>query len=378
MFSKPQHYVLPLFALLLFACEPETLTAPTPADAETAQLETRLAEIEADFDAELVAMEAEWSAWPKAATVTVPAGSSDALAAAIAEAGENGTVVLAAGMHTESATVMIPHRIRLRGEDGAVLVFDSGPFEGTGIIEVGLHVQGAPRTLIQNLEMRVTGAVGGAAILFERSDFSAALRNTITDYQFGILIQHSDRVYAIRNEIAASPLWQTGEITQSFGMIVINGRQARIYSNKLSGGITGVWACDRNGYLAGNELFGNLEGIILCRVPVEYNYTLPNGDVMFAEVSGAGWSVFSNDAHDNIQFGYQIIDGANRNFIVKNTASNNGQASYEFAGETGRFGLPNNAPTTFGNTAWIDKEDTYLDCGEENRIFGGEFVELCL
>ncbi len=367
-----------LLALLFVACTPEPLSSPTTADVETAQLEAQLAEIEADFDAELVSMEAEWNAWPKAATVTVPAGSSDALAAAIAEAGENGTVILAAGMHTESATVMIPHRIRLRGEAGAVLVFDSNPYEATGIIEVGLHVRDAPRTLIQNLEMRVAGTVGGAAILFERSDFSAALRNKITDYQFGILIQYSDRVYAIRNEIAVSTLWQSGEISQSFGIIVINGVQVRIYSNKLSGGITGAWACDRNGYLAGNDLFGNLEGIILCRVPVEYNYGLPNGDVMFAEFSGAGWSVFNNHAYDNIQFGYQIIDGANRNFIVKNKASNNGEASYEFAGETGRFGLPLPAPTTFENVAWLNKGDTYLDCGEGNRIYGGVFVELCL
>ncbi|MCP4452193.1 MAG: hypothetical protein GY809_12075, partial [Planctomycetes bacterium] len=39
-----------------------------------------------------------------AVTVTVPAGSVDQLAAAIAEAGPGGEVVLAAGVHTISGT----------------------------------------------------------------------------------------------------------------------------------------------------------------------------------------------------------------------------------------------------------------------------------
>ncbi|MCB9070360.1 MAG: hypothetical protein H6629_21500 [Calditrichae bacterium] len=42
-------------------------------------------------------------------TVTIPAGSNDALQTAIDAVGEKGTVRLAAGMHTESGTVMITH-----------------------------------------------------------------------------------------------------------------------------------------------------------------------------------------------------------------------------------------------------------------------------
>ncbi|MEM6394873.1 MAG: hypothetical protein AAF741_00900 [Bacteroidota bacterium] len=90
--------------------------------------------------------------------------------------------------------------------------------------------------------------------------FKAYLPHILLRPYIGILVENSDRTYAIRNEIAASTLWQTQTtIVQSFGIVVANGSFARIYSNDLSGGITGVWACGRLGTMAGNEFFGGIE-----------------------------------------------------------------------------------------------------------------------
>src|SRR5688572_18640721 len=46
-------------------------------------------------------------------TVTLPAGSVDGLAAAIAAAGPGGRVLVKSGAHTESGPVVIPHTLLL-------------------------------------------------------------------------------------------------------------------------------------------------------------------------------------------------------------------------------------------------------------------------
>lgn len=61
------------------------------------------------------------------AQVTLPAGSVDALAAAIAAAGNNGTVIVESGMHVESAQVVINSRVSIVGEPGAVLQVATTP-----------------------------------------------------------------------------------------------------------------------------------------------------------------------------------------------------------------------------------------------------------
>ena len=362
-----------LFSTILFltACQKEAVVEPFPTTPSQEILTAQLAEHEAILNAELAELEAELEGTARS-QVVLPAGSVDGLAAAIAEAGPGGTVLIESGLHSESGTVLIEHQVSLIGEEDAVLIFDTEPIEILGYVEPALHFRNAPRSLVRGINFEVAGPVGGAAIIVEDSDRTVINRCSMEEFQFGIMIQNSDWVYAIRNTIAASPLWLTQTtIFQSFGIVVVNGQRARVYSNTLSGGITGIWACDRRGYIVGNEFFGNLEGIILCKVPSEYNYLLPNGDLMAAEFSGEKWAVFYNDSHDNFDYGYQIIDGAASNFLVQNTASDNLSGAYEFAGETTRFGLTNPSPTSANNIAWIGNGDSYLDCGLDNQIVGG-------
>ncbi len=57
--------------------------------------------------------------------VEIPAGSADALAAAIAEVRDGGVVLLRSGQHTESRTVTVDHRVKIVGEPGAILIADT-------------------------------------------------------------------------------------------------------------------------------------------------------------------------------------------------------------------------------------------------------------
>ena len=57
--------------------------------------------------------------------IVVPAGSNNALAQALQDAGEGGIVYLRSGLHTESAGIVISKRVILIGEIGAVLKIKS-------------------------------------------------------------------------------------------------------------------------------------------------------------------------------------------------------------------------------------------------------------
>ena len=371
MHKTPTHYWLPLLALLLFACEPEPLSLAEPAAAEAMTMEAEVAEYEARLAAEIAALETAWPAVGKTAPVTVPAGSVDALADAIAEAGEGGTVLLEAGLHTESGTVEITQRVRIRGQKGAILAVATEPYGVAGFVQAALHVQNAPGTLIQNLEIRPSGAVGGTAVLLDDSDGSAVLRTTIADYQFGIVVEASERTYLMHNRITGSPLWLTGEVPDVHGIIVVNGANARLYSNEIDQTFFGVWACDELGYAAGNEFYNNYIGLILCNVPPALPF--PGDRIVGSETPATRWAVFNNQSHDNFDVGYLVIDGATANFLAKNHAATNGRLDYDFAGDTERFGFF--TPTSAHTRAYLFQDDRYMDCGEENLVVGGTDTE---
>ena len=285
LIKSTPYYLLPFLALVLFGCEPKPLV-PAVEDTATA-MEAELAEHEARLAAELADLETTWSEAPKS-LVTLPAGSVDGLADAIATAGEGGTVLVEAGLHTESAPVTVPRRVRIRGQKGAVLQVDSQPYDFTGFVQPALHMQNASGTLIQNLEIRPAGPVGGTAVLLDDSDGSVVMRTTIVDHQFGIVVEGSDRVYALHNRITGSPLWLSGELFDEHGIIVVNGANARLYSNTIDQTFFGVWACDALGYTAGNEFSGNYLGLILCNVPTAY--PLADGRVIGSATPATRWA----------------------------------------------------------------------------------------
>ncbi len=96
--------------------------------------------------------------------VIVPAGSVDALAGALAAAGNGGIVLLKSGMHTESGSVTITKTVNLIGETGAILEVDTDPFPIATFNEPGLHVKNAARVLIWGIDLRPKQTSGNTAI----------------------------------------------------------------------------------------------------------------------------------------------------------------------------------------------------------------------
>ena len=97
-------------------------------------------------------------------TVTVPAGSVDALADAIAEAGEGGTVVLEAGTHTESAQLIIDSKVRIKGEEGSELTLHAPDIlDYTASIQPGIITHGVG-TLIEGISITPDVTIGGVGI----------------------------------------------------------------------------------------------------------------------------------------------------------------------------------------------------------------------
>jgi len=180
-------------ALVLVACTRENPNAPDPA-------------LESDLGGEAQQRELEtvqsWAAMPDggiaalagntiAAAVHVPAGSVDALQAAIAAAGPNGTVILDAGNHSESNTVLVTHKVAILGEPGAILTSDVDHYGITGFLKPALHVRGADHVKIWGLDMRPADAIGGTAILLEDSDHALVANNEMHAFQYVVMLEQA-------------------------------------------------------------------------------------------------------------------------------------------------------------------------------------------
>jgi hypothetical protein len=305
-----------------------------------------------------------------AAVVQVPGGSVDALQAAVAAAGPNGIVILQAGSHTESNTILITHRVTIAGEPGAILVSDVDHYGIVGYLEAAFHVRGADQVKIWGLDMRPADAIGGTAILLENANHASIAHNDMSDFQYGVMVEQSDHAFIAANEIECSPAWQVGEIAESFGVVVINGVRTVIAGNDVSQGLFGLWACDRRGTLLANSVHDGFVGIIFCKVP-EGGFALPGGALIGAEFSAAQWKAKGNNATGNFDAGYLVIDGANNNLLVANNASNNGTYDIDLTADTYRFGFL--TPASFENRV-IAAPFQHLrikNCGNDNFVFGG-------
>jgi hypothetical protein len=308
------------------------------------------------------------SAETKAGHVYVPAGSNDALAGTIAQAGAGGRVVLAAGAHHESQTVAIPHRVTLVGEPGATLIVDTQPRSVVSTLDPALHVIGASRVVIWGIEIEPKGEVGGTAILAERSPRLVAGRMQIRAHQVGVALHQTDHARLVHNSLAMS---SDPSIGFRQGVLIISGAHAMVASNTVSNATVGFFVSDEHGRLLGNEAFGNLLGFLICKPNPQ---PAPNGDLLESETTATKWLLSRNDAHAN-GWGYLFINGANDNLMAANNrASNNASYDIELAGATDRFGPL--YPTTFENTVVSsDPNITIKDCGIDNRVVGGTLVD---
>lgn len=309
------------------------------------------------------------------ATVYLPAGSVNGLAAAIAAAGPGGRVIVRAGSHTESASVLITAKVQIEGEPGAVITSTSAPSIAAGDpIDPALHVRGAGQVKISGLEFQPSGGTGNTAILLEDAPDAIVSNNRMSGYQFGVVLQEANRATIDQNTIAVNTGWQVGAFGEAFGITVINGDQVKITGNDVSGGLFNIWACDVNGSLHSNFVHDGFIGIILCKVPAG-GFVLPGGQAVGADGSAAGWMCRRNVARGNFDAGYLVIDGAHDNMLVENAASNNGTYDIDLAGDSYRFGFL--TPSSFRNMVRTGSESQLRikNCGSENTVIRGNQVD---
>jgi hypothetical protein len=302
-------------------------------------------------------------------TVYVPAGSSDALAAAIASAGPGGTVVLRAGSHNESATVVVNTTCTITGEPGAEIVNGADAFPPSATIVPTLWVKAA-RTRITKLTFRNTTG-GGLAVLLDGANQAQVSDNSFRNYQFSITIQHADQSRIVHNDIVGSNVWYSGG--EVHGVIAMNGREVTVANNHVSNCLFGLWCCDLYGKCFGNHTEGCYEGIILCKVPQAL--ALPDGSVAGSEHPATGWETFENECNGCFADGLIAIDGANHCEIENNNLHDNAAYDMEFTGDTYRFGFL--TPMAHDNHFEVGryKNVRVKNCGDNNHIEGGILVD---
>jgi hypothetical protein len=307
--------------------------------------------------------------------VVVPSGSNDALAAAIASAGDHGVVLLKAGSHTESGMITVDVSVSIIGEHGAQVISSAGTLNADlpTVVEPAFYVT-ADDVVIQNLVISSAPGDGNTAFLIQGGDDAIIFNNQINGFQYGILVNRADRVHLWSNTIVCSGAWQTGEVGDAEGIVVVNGAYASVLKNEVSNALFGIWPCGSNGQIAFNKAHDSYIGIIFCKVP-DGSFLLPNGTIDGSEVSSTGWFATMNVTNNNLTTGFLAIDGANHCLMVSNASSGNGTYDIELSGDSYRFGFltPTSSYMTF--IAGLYPTIEVKDCGLHNTIIGGTLVD---
>lgn len=368
--------LLPVFLMLVLifpACQKELPQPETPANAEKQLIFSVEKQIER-AQAEGVNIQLQAMQRIPSNAIELAAGSVDGLAAAIAEAGPGGTVLVKAGEHVENRSVVIRHKVSIIGEEGAVLISGVQPLGIAGQLDPALHLLNADGILIYGLDLRADSEHGGTGILLQNASKSFISNNHLTNFELSIVNQHGDHSFISKNTIVGSSIWQSNFAIEVHGIVNINGDRVRIFNNNISNTIFGIWACDESGLLTGNTTNSNFIGLILCKVPLYV--PLPDGSIVGSENAGTNWIAHHNTANGNFHVGIIVIDGANNNLLVMNKAANNADANVELAGDTDRFGFL--TPTSFDNKVISAAGISIKDCGINNSIHGGDLVDTNL
>jgi len=363
---------VPLVATLLFGCSRQLPLSPGKDDsAAIAPIDlSELQKIDARTRITHLPL-----AGSGARVVEVPAGSSNALAAALLAAGTNGTVVLKSGLHTEAGTVEISRTVTLAGETGAVLESSTSPVLAPGQpVQPALWVHGASGVVIRDIEMRPAAAIGGCGVLLHDAPNASVFANNIHDVQYGIVLEQADQAKMWSNRIACSTGWLTGAIPEALGITVVNGNQALMANNLVTGALFGIWPCDEGGKVLGNKASGCLEGIIFCKVPA-WSFKLPDGTYSGTAQSTVHCLAQGNETFGNFADGIIAIDGAHDSRIVDNNSHDNGAYDVEMSGDSFRFGFltPSCFNCTF--TAGSHPNVKVKNCGNNNQVNGGILVD---
>jgi hypothetical protein len=375
---KNKHFIyLSLFLALTWGCTQEdaiqtsTLDQKTFTRATDPKLETELQQL---MEEAKEGLNNSSNLRSNARVVWVPDGSRNVLQSAI-YAAKGGIVLLESGEHYESRTVTIDRKVTILCDDGAVLISKTSPSLPTSTtitLQPVIHILNAKDVYIGGLELRAEGGIGNTGILVENSPGTKLVSNKITQYQFCIIFEKSDNSTAYFNTLSTTTIWQTGDLVDVYGIVNVNGEGVRITSNDISGSMLGIWACSTKGFVTTNYFHDNLIGLLLCKAP-ENVFKFPDGHLNGSQLSGNNWLVTKNNAVDNLDAGYVVIDGANNNLLQGNWAGNNARVDYEIAGDSERFGFF--TPKAFNNTLYAQKGQSVQDCGVNSTIVGGELVD---
>jgi len=363
MLNRNQNFLLLLLiSLFIFGCT-KNQNLETPPE-ETLELAEFIPEISLRSDCE---------------SIRIPAGSTNALASAIAEICEGGKIYLEPGLHTETEPLTITKSIKLIGLEEAVLRIQAPALQlssdsSTLLAMIpALHFLDAPRTLIQNLTMEPLNEDGGAAIVLEDSDACGVMKNNMSGFQSNILIEQSDRVVVMKNTIVSRMPWGLSGQPVAFGVLNVNGKSTYIAKNDISGALWAIFVSDFYGTIERNDLYENNFGVNVCGFRAAY--ILPNGTIPAKEESAKYWKVKNNTISDNMNTGVLVIDGSNRNTIKNNDLFGNGMQDIELTTTTMRNGFV--AEASFKNKveAGSYSSITIKDCGNDNEIDGGVLID---
>ncbi len=307
-----------------------------------------------------------------AAFIVVPAGSNNALAQALTDAGEGGIVYLRSGTHTETAGIVVRSKVTIIGETGAILKIKSAASvmnltSGVTQINPAIHVLNAPQTNIQNIEFQPIDNDGSTAILYENSPLSASMYNMFKRFMFSVLVEKSNQMTIIGNKITGSTLWQANQGMQA-GIVINNGKSAWIANNEVESTFMGIVMSDQYGTTIQNNVHNNYWGIVASRI-ASNSLKLPDGRSIGSELSANNWKITGNQANNNLNIGYLVIDGSNNNTMNGNTATGNGAYDIELAGQTSRLGF--SMSPSFNNQVIVGSVQKIKNCGNNNTVSGG-------
>lgn len=362
-----------LLVFIFAACAKDHLLAPeknlvkeNPVLAEAeAYVAQEVAELEKDFNDP----PALYSGISSRAIHYVFPGVGDGLRKAISQAGWGDQIVIKAGEHNVSGTVMIEKPLDIVGEDGAKMVFDIPAIEPEVPLSVAaFYIKNTSGVRIQGLEIEPKNGTSVFGILAQDASHVWIADNKITDFISGVYLVNSDEMRVYGNEL-------TGWDRHGVGIGLTNGYNTKIRGNVISEFQAAIFPTGDRGIVYGNEMFDNNVGYILSQ---NGGWTLPDGTVTIPDQPSNQWTAKLNNAHNN-DWGYLIIDGAFNNFTFANLASDNAMYDIELAGESFRFGGETPVPTSKNNIVHSHGQGfddvTIKDCGEDNQIFGGQLVD---
>jgi hypothetical protein len=304
--------------------------------------------------------------------IHLASGSTNALKAAIASAGDGDVIILDPGDHYESGTVYVDKSINIQGY-GANYISSGITESNDYIFKSAIHITPAGCiSTIRGLTFKSTETHPGLCIYLDHTKDVNVIYNTFEQWQFGVVAAASDYNIIAGNKITCDTSWASGTIPEAEGIVFSDGSHNLVLRNEVIGGFFGIWTGGSQGIIFSNNTHHGFLGIILCKVPAG-GYSV-DGATIETQGSSISWLGAYNTSHDNSFVGYLVIDGAHNNLMQRNASDHNGAYDYYLVGDSHLFGFF--TPKAYNNTIQAYGYQTIKDCADNSTIYGGIRVDL--